>query len=62
MTRPGIDVRNILERIFHYGRKDTAQILQKVKFTTKFEEIAALIETRMRKAQHELAAMLNVTT
>ncbi|WP_445216114.1 hypothetical protein ACKWRH_27845 [Bradyrhizobium sp. Pa8] len=59
VTRPGIDVRNVLERIFRYGRKDTTQILQRVKFTTKFDEIAALIETRVHKAQHELAAMLN---
>lgn len=61
VTRPGIDVRNVLERIFRYGRKDTTQILQRVKFTTKFDEIAALIKTRVPKAHHELAAMLNFT-
>jgi predicted Rossmann-fold nucleotide-binding protein len=59
VTRPGIDVRNILEHIFRYGRKDTAQILKKVKFITKFEEIDAVIRTRVQKAQHELAAALN---
>ena len=58
-TRPGIDVRDILERIFRYGRRDTAQILKKVRFTTEFDEIAAVIDTRARKAQRELAAVLN---
>lgn len=59
VTRSGIDIRGILERILRYGRKDTELTLKKVKFTTKFDEIDAVIRTRAKKAQYELATVLD---
>ena len=58
-TRGGIDVRDLLERVFRYGRQDTALTLKNVKFTTSFNEIDAVLEAHAPMAQRYLALALN---
>lgn len=62
VTRPGIDVRDILDRVFRYRRTDTFQTLKKVKFTTDFGEIDEVLRAHAPIAQRYLAAALNVQT
>jgi predicted Rossmann-fold nucleotide-binding protein len=59
VTRSGIDVHDILDRVFRYGRKDTALTLRKIKFTTNFSEIDAILGAHASIAQHNLAMALS---
>jgi predicted Rossmann-fold nucleotide-binding protein len=59
VTRPGIDVQDLLKRVFRYHRTDTALTLKKVRFTTNFEEIDAVLRAHAPIAQRSLAAALN---
>lgn len=59
VTRAGIDVRDLLERVFRYHRTDTALTLKKVRFTTNFDEIDAVLRAHAPTAQRFLAAALN---
>jgi predicted Rossmann-fold nucleotide-binding protein len=59
VTRAGIDVHDLLDRVFRYRRTDTALTLKKVMFTTNFDEIDAVLRAHAPIAQRYLAAALN---
>lgn len=58
VTRPGLNVRDMMERVFRYGRKDTARVLKKVRFTTNFAEIDDVLRAHAPVAQRNLAFSL----
>lgn len=45
-TRRGLNVLQLIQKVFRYGRKDTASTLGKVRFTTDLAEIDAVLRAR----------------
>ncbi|MDH2348612.1 hypothetical protein [Bradyrhizobium sp. SSUT77] len=48
-TRRGLNVLQLIQKVFRYGRKDTASTLGKVRFTTDFAEIDAVLRARANR-------------
>ncbi|MET4117869.1 hypothetical protein ABIB85_004447 [Bradyrhizobium sp. JR1.5] len=56
-TRRGLNVLQLIQKVFRYGRKDTASALGKVRFTTDFAKIDAVLRARAnRTAQSGVCA------
>lgn len=58
VTRPGLNVRDLVEKLFRYGRNDATDVLKKVRFTVDFDEIDEVLRSHAPLAQHFLACSL----
>lgn len=58
VTKPGLNVRDIVEKLFRYGRRDAIEVLRKVRFTVDFSEIDAVLRAHAPLAQYLLRCSL----
>jgi predicted Rossmann-fold nucleotide-binding protein len=58
VTRPGVNVRDLIQKVFRYGRTDSVAVLNKVRFTVNFDEIDAVLRAHAPIAQQSLAFSL----
>jgi hypothetical protein len=58
VTRLGVNVRDLIQKVFRYGRTDSVAVLNKVRFTVNFDEIDAVLPAHAPIAQQSLAFSL----
>jgi hypothetical protein len=58
VTRPSVNVRDLIQKVFRYGRTDSVAVLNKVRFTVDFDEIDAVLFAHAPIAQQSLAFSL----
>jgi hypothetical protein len=58
VTSPGVNVRDLIQKVFRYGRTDSVAVLNKVRFTVDFDEIDAVLRAHAPIAQQSLAFSL----
>jgi hypothetical protein len=46
VTSPGVNVRDLIQKVFRHGRTDSVAVLNKVRFTVDFDEIDAVLTLR----------------
>ena len=57
---PGLNVRDVVEQMFRYGRNDATEVLKKVRFTVDLDEIDEVLRTHAPLAQYFLSCSLSV--
>lgn len=58
MTKTGVNVHALIQKVFRYGRTDSIAVLNKVRFAANFDEIDAVLRAHAPIAQQSLAFSL----